>query len=100
MRAAQDAAVEFLGRPKDMTFRDFLDTALHFLFKEHGITLAGYTISDEARKALEEDKAQEARSHSTIILSYSSFFCSSSCRATLRSEVQSQQLGEKSYYCL
>ena len=34
--------------------RGFLDTALHFLFMEHGITLAGYTISDEAGEALEE----------------------------------------------
>ena len=59
MRAAQEAAVEFWGWPKDMTLGDFLDTALHFLFMEHGITLAGYIISDEARKALEaERKAQ------------------------------------------
>ena len=58
IRAAQDAAAEFWGWPKDMTLGDFLDTALHFLFMEHGITLAGYTISDEARKALEEDKAR------------------------------------------
>ena len=47
--------------PADMSLEDFLDTALHFLFKEHGITLAGYTITDEARKALEEDKARKAR---------------------------------------
>lgn len=62
IRAAQDAAVEFWGWPKDMTLGDFLDTALHFLFMEHGITLAGYTISDEAREAIEaKHKAQEAQ---------------------------------------
>ncbi len=58
MRAAQEAAVEFWGWPSDMTFGDFLDTALHFLFKEHGIMLAGYTISDEAREALQAQKEQ------------------------------------------
>lgn len=58
IRAAQDAAVEFWGWPKDMLLGDFLDTALHFLFKEHGITLAGYTISDEAQEALEKQKAE------------------------------------------
>jgi len=65
MRAAQNAAVEFWEWPKDMTLEDFLDTALHMLFSEHGITLAGYTISDEARKALEKEReaqgAQEAQ---------------------------------------
>jgi len=62
IRAAQDAASEFWGWPRDMTLGDFLDTALHFLFAEHGITLAGYTVSDEAREALEaERKAQEAQ---------------------------------------
>lgn len=61
IRAAQDASVEFWGWPKDMALGDFLDTALHFLFREHGIILAGYTISDEAREALDaERKAQEA----------------------------------------
>lgn len=59
IRAAQDASVEFWGWPRDMTLGDFLDTALHFLFREHGITLAGYTISDEARKALEEERERE-----------------------------------------
>lgn len=62
IRAAQDAAVEFWKWPIDMTLGDFLDTALHLLFREHGITLAGYTISDEARKALEAElKAQETK---------------------------------------
>lgn len=62
MRAAQKAAVEFWGWPADMSLENFLDTALHFLFKDHGITLAGYTISDEAREALEaERKAREAQ---------------------------------------
>lgn len=66
IRAAQDAAVEFWGWPSDMTLGDFLDTALHFLFKEHGITLAGYTISDEARKALDAElKEREARGEHT-----------------------------------
>lgn len=61
IRAAQDAATEFWGWPSNMSLGDFLDTALHFLFKEHGITLAGYTINDEAREALEEErKAQES----------------------------------------
>ena len=59
IRAAQDAAVEFWGWPKDMTLGDFLDTALHFLFMEHGITLAGYTITDEARGALEAQATKE-----------------------------------------
>jgi len=60
IRAAQDAAVEFWKWPNDMSLGDFLDTALHLLFREHGITLAGYTISDEAREALEEEmKARE-----------------------------------------
>ena len=62
IRAAQDAAVELWGWPKEMTLGDFLDTALHFLFIEHGITLAGYNISDEAREALEaEHKTQEIK---------------------------------------
>lgn len=61
LRAAQDASVEFWEWPKDMTLGDFLDTALHLLFMEHGITLAGSTISDEAREALEAQKAQETR---------------------------------------
>lgn len=62
IRAAQDAAVEFWGWPRDMTLGDFLDTALHFLFMEHGITLAGYTITDEAQEVLEaERKAREAQ---------------------------------------
>jgi len=59
MRSGLDAAIEFWGWPKDMTLGDFLDTALHMLFKEHGIHLAGYTISDEARKALEVEKQEE-----------------------------------------
>jgi len=58
IRAAQDAAVTFWKWPADMTLGDFLDTALHFLFMEHGITLAGSTITEEARKALE---AQEVK---------------------------------------
>ena len=58
IRAAQDAATEFWGWPRDMTLGDFLDTALHFLFMEHGITLAGYTITDEARETLEAQEAQ------------------------------------------
>ena len=61
IRAAQDAAVEWWGWPRDMTLGDFLDTALHFLFLEHGITLAGSTISDEAREALEAQKARVAQ---------------------------------------
>ena len=45
-----------------MTLGDFLDTALHFLFMEHGITLAGYTITDEAQEVLEaERKAREVQ---------------------------------------
>ncbi len=45
-----------------MTLGDFLDTALHFLFMGHGITLAGYTITDKARETLEaERKAREAQ---------------------------------------
>lgn len=56
MRAAQEAAVEFWGWPADMPFGDFLDTALHLLFREHGITLAGYSISEEAREALQVEK--------------------------------------------
>jgi len=61
IRAAQDAAVEYWEWPRDMTLGDFLDTALHFLFMEHGITLAGSTISDEAREALEAQKARVAQ---------------------------------------
>lgn len=53
MRAAQDAAIEYWKWPADMSLGDFLDTALHLLFFEHGIKLAGHSISDEARKALE-----------------------------------------------
>lgn len=69
MRAAQEASVEFWGWPADMTFGDFLDTALHLLFREHGITLAGYTISEEARKALQAEKErreQEERGERVI----------------------------------
>jgi len=66
IRAAQDAAVEFWKWPSDMTLGDFLDTALHLLFREHGVTLAGYTISDEARKALDAElKEQEAQGERT-----------------------------------
>lgn len=67
IRAAQDAAAEFWGWPSNMSLGDFLDTALHFLFKEHGIILAGYTISNEAREALEEErKAQEGTKEAVI----------------------------------
>ena len=59
MRAAQDAAVEFWKWPADMGLEDFLDTALHLLFKEHGITLAGYSITDEAREALEAELKEQ-----------------------------------------
>ena len=61
IRAAQDAAVEFWGWRPDMPLGNFLDTALHLLFKEHGIILAGHTITDEAREALEAQKAEEAQ---------------------------------------
>lgn len=68
IRAAQDAAVEFWEWPRDMTLGDFLDTALHMLFLEHGITLAGSTISDEAREALEaEHKARETIKKEEVI---------------------------------
>lgn len=68
IRAAQDAAMEFWEWPKDMTLEDFLDTALHMLFKEHGITLAGSTISDEAREALEaERKAQGTKELQEVV---------------------------------
>jgi len=60
MRAAQEAAHEFWRWPADMTLGDFIDTALHLLFKEHGINLAGYTITEEAQKALQAQKAEEA----------------------------------------
>ncbi len=59
MRAAQKAAVEFWGWRPDMPLGNFLDTALHLFFKEHGITLAGYIVSDEAREALEEQQKKE-----------------------------------------
>jgi len=59
MRAGLDAAIEFWGWRKDMPLGNFLDTVLHMFFKEHGIHLAGYTISDEARKAIEADKQEE-----------------------------------------
>ena len=66
IRAAQDAAVEFWHWPVNMTLGDFLDTALHLLFKEHGITLAGYTISDEAREALEAE-LKEQRAEEVVV---------------------------------
>ncbi len=47
MQQAQDAAVKFFGWPSDMPFEDFLDTVLFFYFKEHGIELGGYTVSEE-----------------------------------------------------
>lgn len=61
MRAAQDAAVKFWGWRANMPLGNFIDTCLHLFFEEAGITLAGYTISDEAREAIEARKAQETQ---------------------------------------
>lgn len=67
MRAAQDAAIELWKWPTNMELGDFLDTALYILFKEHGITLAGHTISDEARKALEAELEARQTEEAKII---------------------------------
>lgn len=61
IRAAQEAATKFWGWRPDMPLGNFLDTCLFMFFEEKGITLAGYIISDEARKALEEQRAEQAR---------------------------------------
>lgn len=59
MRAAQEAAVHYWGWPADMTFGIFLDTALHMLFKEHGINLAGFSITEEALLQLQQERSRD-----------------------------------------
>ena len=46
MQAAQDAAVKYYSWRKDMPLENFLDTVLYLYFKEHGITLGGYSVDD------------------------------------------------------
>lgn len=57
LRAAQDASIRFWNWRPDMPLGNFLDTCLYMLFKDRGITLAGYLIEETS----EEQAEREAR---------------------------------------
>lgn len=46
MRAAHQAVHELWGWPVDMTLGEILDTIIHTMFKDRGVTLAGYIIEE------------------------------------------------------
>lgn len=62
MRAGQEAAKELWGWP-DMSLGDYLDTVIHMFYKEKGIILAGYIVSNEAKEAIKEKAKQEEETH-------------------------------------
>lgn len=52
MRLAKVASIREWGWD-DMAWADFFDTCLHTLFKEHGITLAGYIVHESVQETKE-----------------------------------------------
>lgn len=50
MQRAQEAAINEMGWPVDMSLEDFLDTVLYHYFKRKGIRLEAYVIEESAKK--------------------------------------------------
>lgn len=63
MQQAQDAAIKYFGWRANMPFENFLDTVLYLYFKEHGIVLGQYTVSDELLRLEQEEDANRDNGH-------------------------------------
>ena len=61
MRMAKVASIREWGW-QDFPWADFFDTCLYILFKEHGITLAGYIVhenKDDGKAKVEQEQKEE-----------------------------------------
>ena len=50
MRRAQEAAINEMGWPVDMSLEDFLDTVLYHYFRRKGIRLEAYVVEESVKK--------------------------------------------------
>ena len=59
MRMARDIVINKWGWRVDMPLQNMIDTIFYHFFEDRGYTLAGYIISEEAQKELDEIKTEK-----------------------------------------
>lgn len=65
MQSGFAAAINIFGWREDMPFENFLDTVIYNFFKEHGVKLTGYILSDELVEQLVSANDKQSQGNET-----------------------------------